>query len=84
LRIFTPIPRSCDDWKVEMKNRTSVERLNKSILIDYGLERARARGKKRLSFWTAIHSTNIHLDARLRISRFDFMAILEKSILKSA
>lgn len=84
LRIFTPVPRNSDVWKQEMKNRTSVERLNKRILVDYGLEKARARGKKRLSFWTAIHSTNIHLDARLRNSGFDFIYTLANLSLKSA
>ena len=77
LRIFTPVPRGSDEWKQEMKNRTSVERVNKRVLVDYGLEEARARGKKRLSFWTAIHSINIHLDARLKMSDFNFISILE-------
>ncbi|MBM7856130.1 hypothetical protein JOC37_002560 [Desulfohalotomaculum tongense] len=45
LRIFTPVSRSSAVWKQEMKNRTSVERLNKNILVDYGLEKARAKGK---------------------------------------
>jgi hypothetical protein len=84
LRIFTPVPRGSENWKQEMKNRTSVERVNKRILNDYGLEKARARGKKRLSFWTTIHSINIHLDARLKISGFSFISILEKLSLKSA
>lgn len=60
--LITLVPRNCDIWKQEMKNRTSVERLNKKILVDYGLEKARARGKKRLSFWTAIHSTTLMPD----------------------
>ncbi|MEW6623018.1 MAG: hypothetical protein AB1420_07820 [Bacillota bacterium] len=52
-----------------MKNRTSVERVNKRVLVDYGLEKARARGKKRLNFWTTIHSINIHLDAIILTAR---------------
>jgi len=39
---FTPVPRGSDEWKQEMKNRTSVERVNKRVLVDYGLEKARA------------------------------------------
>jgi len=49
LRLFTPIPRNSHEWKSEMKKRTSSERVNKRILNDYQLERARARGKKRWS-----------------------------------
>ncbi len=84
LRIFTPVARGSELWKCEMKNRTSIERVNKRILVDYGLEKARARGKKRLSFWTTLHSINIHLDARLKASNFDLISILEDLALKSA
>ena len=84
LRIFTPIPRGSDDWKQEMKKRTSVERVNKRILVDYGLEKARARSKKCLNFWSAIHSINIHLDARLKKSEFDFISLLNDLAQKAA
>jgi len=76
LRIFTPVPRGSEEWKSEMKNRTSAERVNKRVLVDYGLENARARGKKRINWWLTVHSINIHLDARLKVSDFDFISIL--------
>jgi hypothetical protein len=60
-----------------MKNRTSVERVNKRILVDYSLEKPRARGKKRINWWLSVHSINIHLDARLKALKFDFVSILE-------
>jgi len=86
LRIFTPVPRGSQEWKTEMKNRTSVERINKRILVDYGLEsaRARARGKKRFHWWITVHSVNIHLDARIKQANFNFIAILDDLISKAA
>ncbi|MEW6621918.1 MAG: hypothetical protein AB1420_02085 [Bacillota bacterium] len=47
-------------------------------------QKARARGKKRLNFWTTIHSINIHLDARLKMSNFNFVSILEDLVQRAA
>jgi len=66
-RLFTAIPRSSKQWQLEMNKRTCSERVNKRILNDYNMEKAHARGKKRWSWWTTVHSTNIHLDAQLFI-----------------
>ena len=77
LRLFTIIPRNSDEWKHEMKKRTSSERVNKRILEDYGLEKAKARGKKHWSWWTLIHSINLHLDAQQAVRGFDFIKLLE-------
>jgi hypothetical protein len=74
---LTPVPPGSKEWKCEMKNRTSVERVNKRILVDYSLEKPRARGKKRINWWLSVHSINIHLDARLKALKFDFVSILE-------
>jgi len=71
-------PRNNHEWKSEMKKRTSSERVNKRILNDYQLERARARGKKRWSWWVMLHSINIHVDARLKVSGFNFFELLEQ------
>lgn len=76
-RLFTVIPRGSDEWKGEMKKRTSSERVNKRLLNDYELELSKTRGKKRWSFWIMIHSINIHLDARLKKSKFDFISMLD-------
>jgi hypothetical protein len=67
-----------------MNKRTSSERVNKRILNDYNMEEAHARTKKRWFWWTAVHSINIHLDARIKVSKFDIITILEKSALKTA
>ena len=80
LRLFTPIPRDSLQWKTEMRKRSASERVNKRILNDYGLERARARGKKRWSWWVMIHSINVHLDARLRVLGIDFLDLLRQRL----
>jgi hypothetical protein len=48
-----------------MKERTAAERVNNRIMNHYGMEHTRQRGKKRISFFTTIAATNIHLDAWL-------------------
>ncbi|HBN83994.1 MAG TPA: hypothetical protein DDZ89_09140 [Clostridiales bacterium] len=67
-----------------MKSRTASERVNKRILNDYGLEYSHTRGKKRLSWWSLIHSVNVHLDARLKVSGFNFISLIEESMCKAA
>jgi len=83
-RIFTVIPRGSKEWKDEMNKRTSSERVNKRILNDYNMEESHARGKKRWSWWTTLSSISIHLDARIRISKFNFISILDDLIVKVA
>jgi hypothetical protein len=79
LRLFTAIPRGTKLWKENMKSRTAAERVNNRILHDYGIERSRSRGKKRISFFTTIAAFNVHLDAQLRVMKssgmFDFGAL---------
>ena len=69
LRLFTKIPRGSAPWKAKMRKRTSSERVNARILIDYGIEASPARGKKRISFFTFLAGINIHLDAQLKLLR---------------
>jgi hypothetical protein len=82
LRLFTPIPRNTDLWERIMKKRTSSERVNKRLLEDYNMEEARCRGKKRWSWWTLIHTINIHLDAQLSVSKNNILDILKSAINK--
>jgi len=83
-RIFTAVPRGSKKWHEDMNKRTSSERVNKRILNDYNMEESHARGKMRWSWWTTVHSINIHLDARIKVSEFNFISILDKLILKTA
>jgi len=79
LRLFTRIPRGSQHFKLKMKERTAAERVNNRILHHYGLEDSKVRGKKRISFFTAIAGFNIHLDAQLakinELGQFDFAGI---------
>jgi len=84
LRLFTAIPRGSEEWKEEMKTRTTSERVNKRILNDYELEQSHSRGKKRWCWWLTVHSINIHLDARIKHSKFNFISILEGLVPKAA
>jgi len=76
LRLFTVIPRGSLKWKSKMKERTAAERVNNRILNHYGIETTKARGKKRISFFTTIAGFNVHLDAQLAFRKqngtFDF------------
>lgn len=67
-----------------MKTRTTSERVNKRILNDYGLELSKTRGEKRNFWWSVIHSLNVLLDARLRVSGFSFINLLENTIAQAA
>ena len=84
LRYFTIIPRGSVEWKLQMNKRTASERVNKRILNDYQLELAHLRGKKRTFWWSLVHSINILLDARLKVSKFSFIDLLEKELLLAA
>jgi hypothetical protein len=64
IRLFTRIPRGSPLWKLKMKERTAAERVNNRILNHYGLEHAKRRGKKRISFFVTLATVNIHLDAQ--------------------
>jgi hypothetical protein len=79
LRQFTAIPRGTLQWKNKLKERTAAERVNKRILNDFGIEKSKARGKKRISFLTTIAGFNVHLDAQLKFLKsknlFDFSRI---------
>lgn len=66
-RFITPIPRGSHSWKLLFNKRTSTERVNDRLLIDYGLESSHTRGKMRFSFWALIHAFNIHLDAWIKV-----------------
>ena len=80
LRLFTKVPRNTELWKKYMNTRTTSERVNKRLLNDYGLEKSYTRGKKRTFWWSLAHSINILLDARLKLSKFSFIELLENTL----
>jgi hypothetical protein len=77
LRLFTSVPRGTKQWKTIYKTRTCSERINNRILNDYKIHSLRIHGKKRYSFMTMIAGINIHLDARLKVSGFSILNLLE-------
>ncbi len=83
LRLFTKIPRGSERWKLKMNERTAAERVNNRILNNYGIENSKARGKKRISFFTTIAAFNVHLDAQLAKLKsdkaFDFRSVFNIS-----
>jgi len=62
-RLFTRIPRSSDLWKEKMKKRSSSERCNKRMKVDYDLEEARVRSIKQWFVRTALVAMCQHMDA---------------------
>lgn len=80
LRFFGRILRGSPEWKSRMRARTASERVNKRLLNDYGLEKHRARGKKRIFWWSLVHSVNILLDAAQKVSKRTFLDVLTQSI----
>jgi uncharacterized protein YjiS (DUF1127 family) len=80
LRHICRIPRGSKQWKSLMKARTASERVNKRLLNDYGLEKHQARGKKRIFWWSLVHSVNILLDAAQKIPKPSFMDLLTDSL----
>ena len=65
-RLFTNTPRGSKAWKKVFARRTSVERTLKRILVDYRIERARARSDKRWFFIATMAALNQHLDAQTK------------------
>jgi len=67
LRFHPAIPRHSAEFKNKMNERTAAERINNTILNTYGIEDSKTRGKKRMSFFTAMAGINIHLNAQLAV-----------------
>jgi hypothetical protein len=76
LRFATRIRRGSAQWKAILRSRTASERFNKRLLNDYGLEKHKARGNKRIFWWSLVHATNILLDAARKLNRPTFVSIL--------
>jgi len=71
LRIFTPIPRDSKKWKKTMKKRTSSERRNSKVKIQYNLEQDNVRSKSRWLIRTVMRDGALHADAWLKHSNID-------------
>lgn len=67
-RLYPAIARQSKAWKTLYKQRTSVERLNKTVMIDDGLENSTIRSKTQVYWHLFASFVLIHLKAQV-----DFM-----------
>lgn len=75
-RLFPPVPRDSSAFKEMFKRRTSVERSNKRILVDYNIEAGRCRSSKQRFVRATLAAINIHLDAWLKHTSFSILGLI--------
>jgi hypothetical protein len=78
-RLFTPVPRHTDAFKEEFKKRTSVERSNKRMFIDYAIEDARSQSTMMRFAFATFSVINLHLDAWVKHKDFNILKLLQKA-----
>jgi hypothetical protein len=79
-RLFPPVPRNSESFKKKFKTRTSVERSNKRILVDYNVEAGRCRSSKQRFTRAVLAAANIHLDAWIKHTNFSVIPLLFSSV----
>jgi len=79
-RMFTPVPRDSDVFKEKYKTRTSVERSNKRMFVDYTIEEYSARSTMMRASLATFAVINIHLDAWIKHTGFSFIQLLEQTV----
>ena len=79
-RLFPPIPRHSATFKTVFKSRTSVERSNKRILVDYNIENGRCRSSKQRFARATLAEVNIHLDAWLKHTEFSIIGLIGPAV----
>ena len=84
IRIFTPIPRGTLIWDNTYDKRTSVERTNKRIKVDYGLDRIRFLSKKQAFLRATLHAMNMHLDAQIQHKHDELEALFSNYMPRAA
>jgi hypothetical protein len=67
-RLFTSIVRDTKKWYQTYKERSSIERINKQVLLDFGIENSKVRGRKRIYFSIIMAFKAIHLKAQFSIT----------------
>ncbi|NMB97165.1 MAG: hypothetical protein GYA02_11245 [Clostridiaceae bacterium] len=75
-RLFTPVPRHTKAFKDKFKTRTSVERSNKRMFVDYSIEDACSRSSMMRLSMATFAVINIHLDAWIKHTKFSFIDTL--------
>ncbi|MCX8167291.1 MAG: hypothetical protein N3E37_05585, partial [Candidatus Micrarchaeota archaeon] len=77
LRLFLPVPRNTEAFKEKFKTRTSVERSNKRILVDYNIEAGNCRSSKQRFARATFAAINIHLDAWVKHQKFSIIGLIK-------
>ena len=70
-RIFTATPRGSIKWKKTMNKRTSSERRNSRVKVQYSLERDGVRSKSRWLIRTIMRDGALHADAWVKEAEMD-------------
>lgn len=78
-RMFTPIPRGSNAFKEKFKTRTSVERSNKRMFEDYGIEEYDARSTMMRTSLATFFVINIHLDAWVKHKEFSLIKLINQA-----
>ncbi len=76
-RMFTPIPRHLQAFRVKFKTRTTVERTNKRLFEDYAIEDYGARSTMLRAAIATFAAVNMHLDAWVKHKGFKFSDLLK-------
>lgn len=83
-RLFPPVPRNSEAFKEMFKRRTSVERANKRMLVDYNIEAGRCRSSKHRFSRATFAVINTHLDAWTKHKSFSITNLLSEVGTKAA
>ncbi|MDK2800785.1 MAG: hypothetical protein PWQ70_2404 [Clostridiales bacterium] len=78
-RMFTPVPRYSKAFKDKLKTRTSVERSNKRMFVDYSIENAHSRSSMLRFALATFAAINIHLDAWIKHLGFSLIDTLQQT-----
>lgn|GEM_PF-2867307 len=76
-RMFTPIPRHLQAFRVKFKTRTTVERTNKRLFEDYAIEDYGARSTMLRAALATFAAVNMRLDAWVKHKGFKFSDLLK-------
>jgi hypothetical protein len=79
LRMFPPVPRYSQTFKDKFKTRTSVERSNKRMFVDYHIENVRSQSSKLRFSMATFAVINIHSDAWIKHLKFSLLTTLEQA-----
>lgn len=77
IRLYPPLRRKSAEWKSYYNQRTAVERINKTLMVDDRLETINIRNKSRIYWHIFASFTLIHLKAQVKYTN------LNKNILKT-